>query len=61
MKKEYRCCICHKVLDEYKPIRLVKMVHDNAEVYGAYHYKDKYDLCKDCYKIFNRWIKKHRG
>lgn len=59
MRKIFRCCICHKVLENYKPIRLVKMVHDNKTPYGAYHYDNKFDLCKRCYKIFNRWIEKH--
>ena len=59
MKKIFRCCICHKVLEDYKPIRLVKQVHDEIVPYGAYHYEDKYDFCKKCYKIFERWLEKH--
>lgn len=60
MRKTFRCCICHKVLKEYKPIRLVKMVHDNNEKYGAYHHVVNYDFCKRCYRVFNKWIDKHK-
>lgn len=59
IKKIYKCCICHKVLD-YKPIRLVKQLHDNKETYGAYHNITNYDFCKSCYQRFNNWIKKHK-
>ena len=41
MKKVFRCCICHKVLEDYKPIRLVKQVHDNKVPYGAYHFETR--------------------
>lgn len=59
MKKVFRCCICHKVLEDYKPIRLVKQVHDNKVPYGAYHFETKYDFCKECYKTFDNWIRRH--
>lgn len=59
-KKIYKCCICHEVLEGYKPIRLVKQLHDNKETYGAYHNKSNYDFCKRCYGIFNNWIRKHK-
>jgi hypothetical protein len=54
-----RCCICHKELD-YKPIRLVKQLHDNQNTYGAYHNKHNYDFCKGCYRKFAIWVYKHR-
>lgn len=54
----YECCICHKILTEYKPIRLTK------ELYGLHyrggHYPVKhYDFCKECYSKFDYWVKKH--
>lgn len=61
MQKQYKCCICHTVLEEYKPIRLVKQLHDSKETYGRYHNIKNYDFCKECYKRFSTWIKKHRN
>lgn len=60
MKKIFRCCICHRVLNDYKPTRLVKQVYDNKKPYGSYHNSENYDFCKKCYKVFNRWIEKHK-
>lgn len=57
-QKIYECCICHKVLT-YKPIRLVKQIHDNKERYGAYHNIFNYDFCYKCYEKFDNWLKKH--
>lgn len=57
--KRYSCCICHKELTNYKPIRLVKQVHDEKVPYGKYHNMKNYDFCKECYARFNHWIKKH--
>lgn len=58
-KKIHKCCICHATLD-YKPIRLVKQIYDNKELYGAYHNTNNYDFCKKCYSKFNSWILKHK-
>lgn len=60
-KKIYSCCICHKTLTEYKPIRLVKQIHDEKICYGAYHHKINYDFCKKCYLKFDHWIKKYNS
>ena len=57
--KRYSCCICHKELINYKPIRLVKQVHDEKVPYGTYHNIKNYDFCKECYNKFNNWIIKH--
>ena len=57
--KEYYCCICKKKLD-YKPIRLVKQIHDNKEDYGKYSNVFNYDFCDGCYKTFDKWIIKHK-
>ena len=48
-----------KELTNYKPIRLVKQVHDEKSPYGKYHNMKNYDFCKECYLKFNHWIKKH--
>ena len=59
MEKVYKCCICHGVLVDTKPIRLVK------QIYGAGNYKqytgvENFDFCIECYKKFENWIKKHK-
>lgn len=59
VKKVYKCCICHKKL-ENMPIRLVKQLGDNNETYRAFHNVRNYDFCKNCYRIFNNWILKHK-
>lgn len=58
-EKIYKCCICHKILTEHKPIRLTK------ELYGLHsrggHYPvEHYDFCNDCYKTFDAWIRKYK-
>lgn len=58
MKKVFKCCICHKVLEEYKPIRLVKQ-KCKMGLYENYKHICNYDFCIDCYKRFNAWIRKH--
>lgn len=54
--KTFRCCRCHKILDK-KPIRLVKQLYDNKEVYGKYIHMHNYDFCPSCYKLFDKWLK----
>ena len=57
--KIYKCCICHKQLEEI-PIRLVKQKFDNTyKSYGRYKNIVNYDFCSDCYKKFNMWICTH--
>lgn len=56
-EKIYKCCICHTVLTEYKPIRLTKKEYGGR--YCQYNPVDNYDFCKKCYAKFNNWIKKH--
>lgn len=58
--KIYRCCICHEVLEDYKPIRLVKQKYGIGN-YKQYYNVDHYDFCKRCYSKFNNWIKKHNS
>lgn len=57
-RKIYYCRICKKRLD-YRPIRLVKQLHDNKETYGMYHMVENYDFCYKCYEKFDNWLKKH--
>lgn len=58
-KKIYECYICHKILEEYKPIRIVRQQYgiNGYNQYGTYCH---YDFCKECYSKIDRWIKKHR-
>ena len=58
MKKEVKCCICHKE-QIIKPIRLIKQVYGLGK-YRQYYQAEKYDICASCYKIFERWIEKHK-
>jgi len=59
MTKVYKCCICHKELEEYKPIRLVKQLY-GIGTYKQYANVRHYDFCKECYRKFNNWIRKHK-
>lgn len=56
--KNYKCCICHKVV-ENKPIRLIKQEYGVGN-YNQFSQVEKYDICKECFRIFNNWIKKHK-
>lgn len=58
MSKIYECCICHKVLTDRKPIRLVKQLYGGK--YNQYHTVEHYDICRACYRAFDSWIFKHR-
>lgn len=58
--KVYECCICHKTLEDYKPIRLVKQKWRGREPrYNQYYNMENYDFCNECFKRFNNWINKH--
>jgi len=58
MKVFYECCICHKPIQRNK--RIVYQEFENIGVHGFFRSKVNYDLCNDCFKIFNRWITKHQ-
>lgn len=57
-EKVYSCCICHEVLKDYKPVRLVKQLY-GASGYNQYGPVKNYDFCKNCYRKFESWVKKH--
>lgn len=59
MAKEYECCICHKIMERDK--RLVYQEFDGRKSYGAFHNKANYDICNSCFKIFKKWVLKHRN
>jgi hypothetical protein len=59
MEKVYKCCICHGILKDEKPIRLLKQIY-KAGKYNQFYGVEKYDLCYDCYRKFNHWIQKHK-
>lgn len=58
MKKIYKCCICHNILQE-KPIRLVKQLYGIGP-YNQYTNVEHYDICSKCYKAFDKWLTKHK-
>ena len=58
MRKEYKCCICHKPIKKNK--RLVYQKFDNKKPYGAFHNRYNYDFCDSCFKMFSYWVKKHK-
>lgn len=58
MKKINICCICHKELD-HKPIRLIKLEY-GLTYSDQYKQTDKFDICNNCFKLFENWIKKHK-
>lgn len=60
MKVEYKCCICHKELKNKETIRLAKQLYGISYV-GGHQTVDKYDFCKNCYSIFEKWLKKHEN
>lgn len=58
MNKNYECCICHEPIERNK--RLVYQEFDGKKRYGAFHNRYNYDFCDKCFKIFKKWIIKHR-
>lgn len=58
-RKVYECCICHKIMQDTRPIRLVEQHHDNKETYGSFVYVRNHDFCRQCFSKFIAWIKKH--
>ena len=56
--KIHQCCICHKLLDK-KPQRLVYQCWNKEKQY--FRNVHNYDYCDNCFMIFRKWIRKHRG
>ena len=59
MTKVYVCTICHKILTDYKPHRLVNQEYGGSG-YNQYSNKYTFDFCHDCFKKFKAWIIKHK-
>lgn len=59
IKKEYKCCICGKILDR-KPHRLVHQEFQYLTHYGLYKNKYNYDFCTRCFSTYISWIKQRR-
>ena len=58
-KPIYKCCICHKILENKDTIRLAKQLYGLSYV-GGHQTVKKYDFCRECYKRFEFWLKKHK-
>lgn len=58
--KIWRCCMCGRVLTEYKPIRLAKQLYGIDRRYAGYKNVEYYDFCESCYRPFEKWIEKYR-
>lgn len=61
-EKIYKCCICHKIMDDKKPIRLVKQEYGNEgrRAYNQYYNVATYDFCERCFKPFEKYIDKYK-
>lgn len=57
--KVYSCCICHKVFEDTKPIRLVKQKY-GASGYHQYSNVASYDFCERCFKPIDKFINKYK-
>lgn len=59
-RKNYKCCICHQVLDKH-PIRLIEQRYeDENKPYAQFKKIRQYDYCSDCFKKFRHWVIKHK-
>lgn len=57
--KIYKCVICKKIMNDKKPIRIVKQLYGAGE-YNQYGSVEHYDFCDRCYSKIDNWIQKHR-
>ena len=58
MYKEYKCIICHKTIDVNHAQRLVWQKYGIGR-YTQFSNHKNYNFCKECFKYFLGWIKKH--
>lgn len=60
--KIYKCCICHKVMNDTKPIRLVKQKYPTREERKntQYYAVATYDFCERCFKPIDNFINKYK-
>ena len=58
----YKCCICHKILTDVKPIRLVKQKYPTRDERKCKQYYPvaSYDFCEKCYKPIDKFINKYK-
>lgn len=56
-----KCSICHnEITDKFKSVRLIQQIY-TIKGYGYYNKQiGKNDLCLDCFKIYKRWLNKHK-
>lgn len=61
MPKEviYKCCICHRVIENIDTIRLQKCLY-HANSSGGHSAVCRYDFCKRCYSKIQKWIDNHK-
>lgn len=59
MKTVYKCSICHKDLKNIETIRLAKQLYGVSYV-GGHQTVKRYDFCKECYRKYDAWLRKHR-
>lgn len=55
----YKCCICHRVLDPYDTIRVIKQLY-HVTLNGGHAKVDQHDFCPRCYSKIDNWIQKHK-
>ena len=55
----YKCCICHKRMEDKKPIRLVKQLYGGSG-YSQYSNVANYDFCERCFKPIDKFINKYK-
>ncbi len=56
---KYKCCICHKELNNTDTIRLAKQLY-GLSYSGGHTTVEKNDFCEKCYSKYAAWLKKHK-
>ena len=60
MCKKYECSICHKTIEVDNAQRLIWQKYGITRYIQFSNYK-KFDFCKECFRLFLGWIKKHEN